>query len=973
MGYRQRHSQPIALPVPVKPDPDASLSGRAKQERDARLAIVAAFENFSRGLQLGYATRVQVFTDKYNAGSIAVGEFARAIIPSISKRSLARWQNEKRKGRADALAHDPAAARKGTGVLESAHGGAVRMFILGQIANRPHLCADDIRTQCRAEFGDTLTVVSKGLEKTVPMPPVRTFQHAIKHLKVRHKVELLKLTKPTYQCSLFVNSDDDHTQILAEFEDAMAGYAVNRRGLSGVIAGAPQIPVLEITADDIPLDRPRPDTQYDKSANDLYNQLSGQFTSIEKFWAAESLKPIVVNADIAADGAPRGTSNDFLQVSDPDIAQYLLTIRYRQNRKGGTQTIPVSRRVGLKVAEGDWITLEGSEWMINKWDGGDHLRVTLSLSETGADIYDDGDIEPGPIVVPPSPPINPSILTTVQNFRVEVGTIAGAGGQEVPALRFAWDPPNDPTIIAVRIFYYRDDIPDQVYQDTCDTPEDGIYITSKNVSPGVFYTARATITTVPDRFKTFTPWLTTADVTGNTFYPIDLDQFAQDVKGLLAFTGNAVRDVLEQLQAVSTNSAGNFLVGFSDKQELRRELRSTTDDSVALFREEITVATGPGSAIVTDITTLQTTQTDLATGLEVTNSAVTTLQSLTSVQGDLITSANVAITALQNTVNDPSTGVVATASTVSALATTVTAQGGSITSQGAAITALQNTVYNPSTGVAATAIAVSSLTTTVTAQGGTIAVNSSAITALQASYGDVSAGATFRMGTGYTPAAGWSSRSAIENRVTSGSTFHSSGFYLEATASASRIVMDTDQLVIMTGGAVTALFDSGTAFIANARIRNLTAGNISAKSLDANVVLQNGTVITDLIAGNAITDWDTDSFFTSTGFDQASFVTRCTITVNNTGGIPVLVFVQMNSTRSGGSGTITYQLVRTVSGVDTVIRGVVWTATGTYEPVFLDAGAPAGTFTYRIDEKHVLGGGAGITLTASITASWWKK
>ncbi|TIY11595.1 MAG: transposase family protein, partial [Mesorhizobium sp.] len=196
IDYRQR-KMIVELPVPAtKPSPDASLSARGQKERDARLAIVAAFENFSRGLQLGYATRVQVFTDKYNAGSLSIDQWVLDIVPSLSKRSLARWQSQKRDGRVNALGHDPAKARKGTGVLETANGGAVRMFMLGQIANQPHLCADDIRTQCRAEFGDVLTIASKGVEKTIPMPPVRTFQHTLKHLKARHKVELLKLTNP---------------------------------------------------------------------------------------------------------------------------------------------------------------------------------------------------------------------------------------------------------------------------------------------------------------------------------------------------------------------------------------------------------------------------------------------------------------------------------------------------------------------------------------------------------------------------------------------------------------------------------------------------------------------------------------------------------------------------------------------------------------------------------------------------------
>ncbi|RWC58928.1 phage tail protein [Mesorhizobium sp.] len=421
--------------------------------------------------------------------------------------------------------------------------------------------------------------------------------------------DTLRNGNATYECGLFVNSDDDHTQILAEFEDAMAGYAVNRRGLSGVIAGAPQIPVLEITADDIPLDRPRPDTQYDKSAGDLYNQLSGQFTSIEKFWEAESLKPIIVNADIAADGAPRGTANDFLQVSDPDIAQYLLTIRYRQNRKGGTQTIPVSRRVGLKVQEGEWITLEGSEWLINKWQSDDKSRITLGLSETGADIYDDGDIEPGPIVIPPSPPINPSILTTVQNFRVEVGMIAGAGGQQVPTLRFAWDPPGDPTITAVPLDYVigPDPAGQTIYHDQCLTPEAGFYETSKDVQPGVFYTARATIRTVPDRFKAFTGWLTTAQVTApiQVYPPGLIDQINQSVDQGLYFVGQAARDLqnllLRNTLATVEQDGRNVL----DKQELRVDLVAHVQTFDAKYSDIVTVLASNIDAVSQRVTTTE--------------------------------------------------------------------------------------------------------------------------------------------------------------------------------------------------------------------------------------------------------------------------------------------------------------------------------------------------------------------------------
>lgn len=327
--------------------------------------------------------------------------------------------------------------------------------------------------------------------------------------------DTLRNGKPTYQCSLFVTGDDDHTEILKEFDDAMAGYGLNRSGLSGVIPGAPQIPVREITADDLPLDRVQ-EVQRRKSAFELFNHLSGQFTSKESQWQPESLKPIVVNADVAADGRARGTSNDFLQVTDPDIAQYLLNIRYRQNRKGGKVTLPVSRRVGLAVQEGEWVTFDGTEWLVSNRSCDEKLRFSLELAETGADIYDDGDIEPGPIVIPPTPPINPSLASTVYDFDVDVGIIAGADGLQRPSLKFTWTPPNDPTITAVRFFYRPTDETDE-FEDRTSRPQAGIYITSKDVESGKQYVARATISTRPDRFKTFTPWMTTPSVTGRQY------------------------------------------------------------------------------------------------------------------------------------------------------------------------------------------------------------------------------------------------------------------------------------------------------------------------------------------------------------------------------------------------------------------------------------------------------------------------
>ena len=193
VAYRQKHmvvAKPEKVAAPIVAG--EILTDRAAKERDARLAILQAYARFTRGLGLGHATHVQVFTDRYNIGSLVIDGWVREIVPSLSKRTFARWQKAKRDGCTDRLAHDPSQSRKGTGVLETANDGKVAAFMLALIAQQPHLSAHHVRTLCRSEFGDTLNLNSKVVE----MPPVRTFQHTLKGLKESRKVELVKLTNP---------------------------------------------------------------------------------------------------------------------------------------------------------------------------------------------------------------------------------------------------------------------------------------------------------------------------------------------------------------------------------------------------------------------------------------------------------------------------------------------------------------------------------------------------------------------------------------------------------------------------------------------------------------------------------------------------------------------------------------------------------------------------------------------------------
>lgn len=179
----------------TEPTLSANLSEKARLERDARIAILEVYNDFLKGIRAKRRapnTALNLFSVKYNNRSLQVSAWVRDVIPSISPRSIMRWRAAVKKD-ADALAIDRSKARKGSGVLETANGGAVKAFIIAWIAKSSHLAAQTIRDYCELEFGAELTLPSGEI---VPLPPLRTFQHTIKQLKADNKVVLTKITNP---------------------------------------------------------------------------------------------------------------------------------------------------------------------------------------------------------------------------------------------------------------------------------------------------------------------------------------------------------------------------------------------------------------------------------------------------------------------------------------------------------------------------------------------------------------------------------------------------------------------------------------------------------------------------------------------------------------------------------------------------------------------------------------------------------
>ncbi|MCJ2112753.1 phage tail tape measure protein [Methylobacterium sp. E-025] len=175
----------------------AYLRDDAAEGRDARLAILAAAERIFASARLPRQNADLLAVADYTAGRLSLPAWVHTAVPKLTLRTLQRWRAAARDGRTAALAVDRGAARRGLGVLDTAENGQVRVYALALIARQPHLSADHVREMLSAKFGESLTVIrSGGVVRTVPLPPIRTVQDALRRWKTTERVALTAITNP---------------------------------------------------------------------------------------------------------------------------------------------------------------------------------------------------------------------------------------------------------------------------------------------------------------------------------------------------------------------------------------------------------------------------------------------------------------------------------------------------------------------------------------------------------------------------------------------------------------------------------------------------------------------------------------------------------------------------------------------------------------------------------------------------------
>ncbi|WP_257197865.1 MULTISPECIES: DDE-type integrase/transposase/recombinase [unclassified Bradyrhizobium] len=195
-AYVGRHIEAVEIPAAMAreaaSEPEAgSVSAGAADARDARLALLGQSERIAREAGVGHKRADRQLCDLYNTGQLDVAPWIKAEVKGLTPRTLARWRAAARAGHKNKLAVNRAAARRGTGILDRANDGQVRTYILALVAKQPHLTTHHIRSLVADAFPQ-ITIAGNA----VSLPPIRTFQAALKSWRTAFRNEIEQIRNP---------------------------------------------------------------------------------------------------------------------------------------------------------------------------------------------------------------------------------------------------------------------------------------------------------------------------------------------------------------------------------------------------------------------------------------------------------------------------------------------------------------------------------------------------------------------------------------------------------------------------------------------------------------------------------------------------------------------------------------------------------------------------------------------------------
>ncbi|WP_290689923.1 MULTISPECIES: phage tail protein [unclassified Haematobacter] len=601
-------------------------------------------------------------------------------------------------------------------------------------------------------------------------------------------------SEPAYHGGTEVSVDEDPADVIERLLAGCDGQLVEAGGVWRIRIGPPALPVLFLTeTDDILVTSAQTLDQFPGDA-DLYNGIQAAYVDPAALWAEKDAPPRYNAAWEAEDGQRRVAELQLPVVTSATQAQRLMEANLADNRRFRVINITLGPYASMLEPLDSIAWTSGVEGYTGKVfevtrvdeDLGT-ATVTITARERDQSDYNWSPSQELP-VIPSDPGTGPVVVQAVPGWTVAAITYRDSAGRaRRPAIQMGWTP--EGAVDAKGIHWEIHMVGTaEIISGPLVAMEAGGAIVMDGILPNATYEVRARIEADRQTMWTSPVTVTTPDVRLSeldiTYGEGVVEEVNEFVDGYTQWLKDSTRDLLESTRRNVFRDIDADTAAYTARQKIRREVTQTAEGVTASYREEITAATGPGSALAQQLTELNAT-----------------------VAGK------------------------ASATALNALTTRVTTAEGDIDATAQALTDLAVVVNGK-----ASSTAVSALQTQVTQQGSDITANANAITALDVAVGRMSASALFRAYT-VANAGGSLSRIALQAAASSGeaNSARSAAIFLEAMSGGlSRVAIVADQFVVINGSAREAPF-----IVEN--------GVLKAKALLVDELVVRGNIVTGAV------------------------------------------------------------------------------------------------------------------------------
>lgn len=397
------------------------------------------------------------------------------------------------------------------------------------------------------------------------------------------------VTEPRYACCAILAADgEDHRGKVAGLLQAGAGWAVERGGQLGVLAGAAQTPVVTFTDDDVLWDE---EVRWSRGRerDERVNQVRGQFVSPAALYQPDDY-PVVTNAAaLVEDGELLEATLDLQTVPSPTQAQRIGDIRLHESRLGEA-SVPLPDAF-LALELGDWVRWNSARYgdylyRIYNHEDRDTGFIRLELQRRNNAVY--GGPSFSTYTPPPTPALPAAAPSTVSGFDLQIDVIEGESGG-IPALVALWTPPNDARVDAVVIRYRQIGSLAWQYAPPAD-PEEG-RTTISGLASSADYEAQATINTTPSRTTTWGEPKSVKTADPPIVIPKDSVSWSAtraDIQGLLASIRRELSSLTQIVAADALSGGLAEIKSYTENGEIRALISKVDEDTRALVATETT-------------------------------------------------------------------------------------------------------------------------------------------------------------------------------------------------------------------------------------------------------------------------------------------------------------------------------------------------------------------------------------------------